>query len=154
MTQLSIRDSPPNPINDGIWSHLEKEPQGPHNSKPGIGTISPTSGDAWEDKDAQGRMPWHGVVGTTVLTHLTPLLKKSCHDSIYSYITPSYNIPCINNNFKTVIGGGNKLCSFLLLEWRAEMKFYSLRTSMKLSTCKYLSLHNNKKILLLFYWHQ
>lgn len=85
------------------------------------------------------------MVGTTVLTHPTPLLDKSCHNSIYAYITLSYYIHYINNNFKTVREGRNKLCSFFLLEGRAEINFYSLRTSMKFSTCKYLALHNNKK---------
>lgn len=99
----------------------------------------------WENNDAQGRM-----VATTVLTHLTRLPEKSYHDSIYCYIAPSYNILSINNNFRTVIGGGNKLCSFPLLEWRTEIKFYSLRTSMKLSTCKYLDLHTNKNYCFYF----
>jgi len=115
MTQC-IRHSPPNPANDGVWSHLKREPQGPHNSAPGVVTISPTSRDTREDKDAQERMVWHSVVGTTLLTHPTPLLEKSCHGSIYFYITPSHNTPCNNKNFQTIIGGGSKLCSSPLVE--------------------------------------
>lgn len=89
------------------------------------------------------------MVGTTILTHPTPLLDKSCHNSIYSY-TLSYYVPRISNNFKTATEGRNKLCSFFLLEGRAEINFYALKTSMKFSTCKYLDLHNNLKNPIVF----